>query len=105
MPTFEKFIESESVDEFLTEDSIVWEIFNQKEMSRMMDNMDDQTADLFKDVIDKFTEILKMTPNESRALNRMRNLVSSKVHGEGNLRNQVFKIANELKRKLPSGSF
>lgn len=66
---------------------------------------DKQTADLLRQSMR--TLIDKLTPSDRSvepALNRLANLVSGS-QDPANLRNQVFKVANELGIRLPSGMF
>jgi len=65
---------------------------------------DKQSQDLLRQIQ---TELLdRLTPDDSteRALNRLSNLLSGS-QDPANLRNQIFKVANELGIRLPSGMF
>lgn len=65
---------------------------------------DKQSADLLGEIFRVLVK--KLTPDQSveRALNRLGNLVSGS-QDPTNLRNQVFKVADELGIRLPSGVF
>ena len=66
---------------------------------------DKQTSDLLRDIMSEMmTQLEPKNRGMQRALNRLRNA----LHGNqdpANLRNQIFKVANELGMKLPSSSF
>jgi hypothetical protein len=72
--------------------------------TRRVLSMDKQSQDLLRQIQ---TELLdRLTPDDSteRALNRLSNLLSGS-QDPANLRNQIFKVANELGIRLPSGMF
>lgn len=65
---------------------------------------DQQSVKLLNEVMRTLMERLDPGDATERALNRFSNLVAGS-HDPANLRNQVFKVANELGLKLPSGMF
>ena len=62
-----------------------------------------ETSNLLSDCIAEMAKKLKLDTNTKTALNKMRNL-NDKMRPDA-ARNQIFKIADLLKIKLPSGSF
>lgn len=67
---------------------------------------DEATAKLFEEVYDRLGDELEMPPNVESALKRFRRLISRGTGGDvANARNQIFKIAHELKIKLPHYHF
>lgn len=72
---------------------------------KLMDE-DEQSAELFKDVIDKLGAKLKLGSGEQEALSRVLDIVKrGKSWQIDLLRNNVFKAANALGIRLPSGMF
>ena len=67
-------------------------------------NTDEQSRDLLQQVRGELMDRLTPDSSTERALNRLSNLVSGS-QDPANLRNQIFKVANELGMKLPSGMF
>jgi len=67
-------------------------------------NTDEQSQDLLQQVRGELVDRLTPDSSTERALNRLSNLVSGN-QDPANLRNQIFKVANELGMKLPSGMF
>ena len=65
---------------------------------------DKQSQDLLRQIQMELLD--RLTPDDSteRALNRLSNLLSGS-QDPANLRNQIFKVANELGIRLPSGMF
>lgn len=59
---------------------------------------------LLNDIRRELMEQLQPAPNVERALNRFSNMLSGRLD-EGMLRNQAFKVADELKLRLPHGIF
>lgn len=94
--------------DYLNEQSnktVLWDLIDQRELRDLMKNMDDQSKKLIRDITDKLGDILTLKGRQAPAYNRLRNLIGQKSKDEANLRNQVFKIANELGIKLPSSMF
>ena len=67
-------------------------------------NTDEQSRDLLQQVRGELMDRLTPDSSTERALNRLSNLVSGN-QDPANLRNQIFKVANELGIRLPSGMF
>jgi len=65
---------------------------------------DDQSVKLFNGVMRELMERLGGDDKTERALNRFSNMVVGS-HDPANLRNQIFKVANELGMRLPSAMF
>ncbi len=103
----EKEKEKEEVEE-ATGQNMLWEILDQKKASKLMDVMDDQSQELLTGkggILEKLGKALTLPGRYGAAFNRLNNLVNSGHKNEGIVRNQVFKIADELGIKLPSASF
>jgi len=66
---------------------------------------DKQSVGLWSEASLKLSKALELSTNEEYALNRMKNLMDRPTTDPAGMRNQVFKIANELGIKLPSGMF
>ena len=66
---------------------------------------DKQSVGLWSEASLKLSKALSLSTKEEYALNRMRNLMARPNTAPEGMRNQVFKIANELGIKLPSGMF
>lgn len=66
---------------------------------------DAQTLKLLEDSYQFFFRKFELSANEERALNRLRNVMGSRSREPANLRNQIFKGADELGMRLPSGLF
>jgi len=109
MPTMNEFLDKalkdipkEKLDESNT---ILWDIIDQKDVGKVMKNMDGQSKKLMREITNVLAKKLELSPTDGAAFNRLKNLMLGKHKDEGMLRNLVFKIANELKIKLPSSSF
>jgi hypothetical protein len=75
------------------------------ELHRKM-KADTQSQDLLQEILDHYRAKFAMTSNEEQALNRLRNgLDSVSRWDEATHRNNIFKVANLLGIKLPSGMF
>ncbi len=90
-------------------DSVLDYILDQNDLGdiygKLMDE-DEQSAELFKDVIDKLGAKLKLGSGEQEALSRVLDIVKrGKSWQIDLLRNNVFKAANALGIRLPSGMF
>jgi len=99
--------EEEKVDE-ATGQNMLWRMLDQNKASKLMDYMDDQTQELLVGrggILEKLGKQLTIPNNYGAAFNRFRNLIESGHKNEGIIRNQIFKIADELKIKLPSAMF
>lgn len=65
---------------------------------------DQQSQKLLEQVQRELVDRLTPDSSTERAINRLSNLVRGN-QDPANLRNQIFKVANELKISLPSGMF
>ena len=101
---YEKYLTSEKLNE-ASGQNMLWDLIDQRKLSKQLSNMDDQSKKLLNQIIDILGASLTLPDRQGQAFNRLNNLIQSGTKDEGNLRNQVFKIANELKIKLPSSSF
>jgi hypothetical protein len=64
---------------------------------------DDQSQQLFADVMNSLAKVMELTPGQMEALNRMVQVVENRGKWAPDLvRNNVFKAANALGMKLPS---
>lgn len=101
----------EKIDEHLDEaagQDMLWQILDQQKASKLMDVMDEQTQELLigrGGILEKLGKALTLPKRHGAAFNRLRNLIESGHKNEGIVRNQVFKIADDLGIKLPSASF
>lgn len=85
--------------------NMLWRILDQKKLSKQIKSMDEQTKKLLLKSSIELGKALTLSNGQARAFNRLGNLIELTSTNEANLRNQVFKIANELGIKLPSSSF
>lgn len=98
---------TEKIDQALNEGEIFWDMVDKdkfRSLQKALKN-DDQSNKLFNDICKYFFRKFQLKGNEDYAFNRLMNIIDSKSRDEGNLRNQIFKIANELGMKLPSSMF
>ena len=98
---------SDKIDQRLIEGEIFWDMVDKdkfRSLQKALKN-DDQSNKLFNDICKYFFRKFQLKGNEDYAFNRLMNIIDSKSRDEGNIRNQIFKIANELGMKLPSSSF
>jgi hypothetical protein len=100
MKLYEKYLNEASGQNML------WDLLDQRKLGKLMGSMDDQSKKLIDQILDIFQKSLTLPDRQGQAFNRLSNLIQTGgSQTEGNLRNQVFKVANELKIKLPSSSF
>ncbi len=85
--------------------NMLWDLIDQRKLSKQMSNMDDDSKKLIRNITDILGNSLTLYDRQGQAFNRLRNLIEGGGSNEAMLRNQVFKIANELGIKLPSMSF
>ena len=89
-----------------TASQIFWDVMDKRKWHQIRAALDKagdkQSVGLWSEASLQLQKALTLKPDEERALNRMNNL---RVGDPANMRNQVFKIANELGIKLPSGMF
>ncbi len=88
-----------------TGQNMLWDLLDQRKLSKQLNNFDDQSRKLLDQILDTLGDSLTLPDRQGQAFNRLRNFIESGTKDEGNIRNQIFKIANELKIKLPSSSF
>ena len=98
---------TEKIDKALNEGEIFWDMVDKDQFRSLQKALknDEQSNKLFNDVCKYFFRKFQLKGGDERAFNRLMNMLNSKIRDEGNLRNQIFKIANELGMKLPSSSF
>lgn len=85
--------------------NMLWDLIDQRKLSKQLSKMDEQSKKLIRQITDVLSNSLTLRDREGQAFNRLRNMIEVGQENEGMLRNQVFKIAQELKIKLPSSSF
>ena len=95
----------EKIDNSLNESDIFMDLFDMKQYRSLEKAADDQSKKLLNDIMKYFMKRFKLSGNEERAFNRLMNTMNSKLRDEGIVRNNIFKIANELGMKLPSSMF
>lgn len=91
-------------------DSVLWQIFPQRSFydlyRKMEDSGDEQSTELLREVSHKLMEALKLSDGEEHALERLNGCVLNRNSWKPDLlRNNIFKAANALGMKLPSGMF
>lgn len=79
-------------------------VLDQSKVASSMEQQDEQTADLMSQVYIHLSDKLLLPAAENSALSRLRGVVDRGTTG-AEARNQIFKAANELGIKLPSGMF
>ena len=85
--------------------NMLWQLIDQRKLSKQLSNMDEDSKKLIRQITDILGNSLTLPDRQGQAFNRLNNLIEGGGTKEGMLRNQVFKIANELGIKLPSSSF
>jgi len=90
--------------ELTATDSAMEFVMAQHELMKLKGRVDDQTWSLAVEVYKKLRDDLRLSPDQSEALNRLKHCVESSMSEAGS-RNQIFKAANSLGLKLPSSSF
>lgn len=96
---------TEKIDSALNESDIFWSLVDSGKFRTLQKATDEQSRKLLDEVGKYFFRKFKLSGADERAFNRLMNLIESKSRDEANLRNQIFKIANELGMKLPSSMF
>lgn len=104
MKTYEKYLTDNKLNEAAGQ-NMLWDLLDQRKLSKQLNNFDEQSRKLLDQILDKLGDSLTLPDRQGQAFNRLRNFIESGTKEEGNIRNQIFKIANELKIKLPSSSF
>jgi len=98
---------TEKIDNVLNESDVFWEMVDKdkfRSLQKALKN-DDQSRKLLDDIGKFFFRKFQLKGQEEYAFNRLMNIIQSSSRDEANLRNQIFKIANELGMKLPSSMF
>ena len=90
--------------ELTASDSAMEFVLTQRELLKLESRVDDQTWSLAIEVYKKLRDDLRLSPDQSEAINRLKNCVESSM-SEADARNQIFKAAHSLGLKLPSSSF
>jgi hypothetical protein len=68
--------------------------------------VDDQSAELLRDVLEELADAMELTSGQQQALNRLKWVAEKGGSADPSLlRNNIFKAANSLGMKLPSGMF
>ena len=68
--------------------------------------VDDQSAELLRDVLEELADAMELTSGQQQALNRLKWVAEKGGNADPSLlRNNIFKAANSLGMKLPSGMF
>ena len=90
-------------------DSVLEYVLPQREMMevfRSLEGKDAMSAQLFVDVYSALRKRLDLSDGEAEALRRIKDVVTRGKNWDADLlRNNIFKAANALGMKLPSGSF
>ena len=88
---------------------VLWWLLDQRDffkMYRTVEKQDKQSAQLLKDITDKLADSLKIKDNEYNAISRLTQLVKGGQNWDISLqRNNIFKVADLMGIKLPSGMF
>lgn len=90
--------------------NVLWEVLDRRAFIGLYREMvkagDGQSAQLLRQVSHKLSEALELSNNEEMALNRLWNCVDNAGRWSPDLqRNNIFKAADLLGIKLPSGMF
>ena len=90
-------------------DDMFYDIVDEREtinLYRKLEDVDEQAAKLMYECIREFRKKFTVDPNTQQALNRFQGMVAKGQSWDaGLLRNNVFKVADLLGLKLPSGMF
>jgi len=90
-------------------DDVFYEIVDQRETVKLyhrLEKEDEQSAKLFYECLKEFQKAFEVDSGTQDALSRFKGMVSKGQNWDaGLLRNNVFKVANSLGLKLPSGMF
>lgn len=85
-------------------DSVIEEIIAMNDLLKLESKVDEQTWDLAVEVYQKLEDALELKGGQREALTRLRDSIFSRSQPSLH-RNNIFKAANALGIKLPSGSF
>jgi hypothetical protein len=89
-------------------DSFLWDAVDRRGFSKVYSDLrktDEQSAKLLRQVVQQLAASLTLPDDERRALNRVMAVVSNPGMDPSLQRNNIFKAANSLGIKLPSGMF
>ena len=88
---------------------VLWWLLDQRDffkMYRTVEKQDKQSAQLLQDITDKLSDSLKIKDNEYNAISRLTQLIKGGQNWDISLqRNNIFKVADLMGIKLPSGMF
>ena len=88
---------------------VLWRLLDQRDffkLYRTVEKQDKQSAQLLKDITDKLADSLKIKDNEYNAISRLTQLIKGGQNWDISLqRNNIFKAADLMGIKLPSGMF
>ena len=88
---------------------ILWRLLDQRDffkLYRTVEKQDKQSAQLLQDITDKLSDSLKIKDNEYNAISRLTQLIKGGQNWDISLqRNNIFKAADLMGIKLPSGMF
>lgn len=98
---------TEKIDNVLNESDIFWNMVDREKFRSLQKALkaDDQSRKLLDDIGRFFFKKFQLKGQEEYAFNRLMNTIQSGQRDAAMLRNQIFKIANELGMKLPSSMF
>ena len=97
-----------SSDKVAGSDELFWMLVDQRAYFKLYEKMEDdaQSQELLDDISDALHRELDIKSGSMHALKRLINMVERGGNwDESLLRNNIFKIANSLNIKLPSGMF
>lgn len=86
--------------------SLLDDIVSQKDLLTVEDNVDEQTWDLAVKVYRTLQDQLKLTNDQSEAINRLKlSIKNARSYTSDVHRNNIFKAAHALGIKLPTSQF
>jgi len=107
--TFERQVLASEQEKTAGSDDVFYMILPQREVMKMygrLEKEDDQSADLYQQVVRKLVSVLKLDSGEMEAMRRVLDITTRGQNWDiGLLRNNVFKAANAMGIRLPSGMF
>jgi len=88
---------------------ILWRLLDQRDFFKLyktVEKQDKQSAQLLKAITDKLSDSLKIKDNEYNAISRLTQMIKGGQNWDISLqRNNIFKAADLMGIRLPSGSF
>ncbi len=96
-------VKEENIEEVNVIDMIAQPAFLRSLMKAIKD--DKQSIGILKNIYEFFNKKFTMSKREEAAFNRFRNLLGSHGTSPEMIRNQIFKIADDLGMKLPTAMF